>query len=454
MVNTAWRNRIIETRTVGAAELRANESNWRRHPQAQANAIRGLLNEVGIVAPLIAYHSQRANGALTLIDGHMRQETGGTWPVTVLDVSDEEADLILASFDPITGLAEMDSAALATLLARVEMTPIEDAGLAGLLESLAAESAPEPVKSDVDAEPQVDRAEELMAQWQTAPGQIWQIGPHFAICGDCRQPETWQRLLAAAGVDKVNGAFTSPPYAEQRKEQYGGTPADKYVDWWEAVQANVKANLASDGSFFVNIKDNSEDYVRTVYVHELTIAMAKRWGWVYLDEFCWERVGTPGDPNMMGKFKNQWEPIFWYGLAKRPKFRPEAVRHESDGAILDDNYQPGLERSQGTGKSVVGQRKVGKGLAYPGNRVRANIGEALGHAAAFPVALPDFFVRAYSDPGDVWCDPFLGSGTTIVAAHQNGRIGLGIEMLPKYMGVILERLQTVTGQTPTLLSAP
>lgn len=137
---TDFRNRIVETRIIKAAELSANPLNWRRHPQSQASAIRGLLSEVGIVAPLIAYHSQRANGALTLIDGHMRQETGGAWPVTVLDVSDEEADLILASFDPITGLAELDSAALAELLGRVEMTPVENDGVRDLLAQMNAEN--------------------------------------------------------------------------------------------------------------------------------------------------------------------------------------------------------------------------------------------------------------------------------------------------------------------------
>lgn len=73
------------------------------------------------------------------------------------------------------------------------------------------------------------------------------------------------------------------------------------------------------------------------------------------------------------------------------------------------------------------------------------------HPAAFSVALPDFFIRAYSDVGDVWLDPFLGSGTTVVAAHNNKRRGLGSEKLPKYMGVILERLATHTNTQPRLI---
>lgn len=64
-----WRNRIIEIKQVSAAELKQNPLNWRKHPAKQTAAIKGLLNEVGIVDTLKAYYSQRAGGALTLVDG-------------------------------------------------------------------------------------------------------------------------------------------------------------------------------------------------------------------------------------------------------------------------------------------------------------------------------------------------------------------------------------------------
>ena len=152
----------------------------------------------------------------------------------------------------------------------------KDVGALGnLLQSEEAESA--------DAEPQIDRAAELQEKWQVKPGDLWRIGEHRLACGDCREPETWGRLLAGA---KANGVFTSPPYAEQRKEQYGGVPTAEYVAWWEAVQANVKANLAGDGSFFVNIKPHCEDGERALYVFDLVLAMKRQWGWQFVDELC------------------------------------------------------------------------------------------------------------------------------------------------------------------------
>ena len=92
------------------------------------------------------------------------------------------------------------------------------------------------------------------------------------------------------------------------------------------------------------------------------------------------------------------------------------------------------------------------GMARPGNIIECGIGYAENHAAAFPVALPTFFLKSYSDPGDIWLDPFLGSGTIIVAAENEGRIGMGTEILPKYCAVILERLSTLTGQAPRRVS--
>ena len=452
------------TKVKTVADLVHDRRNPRKHNERNLKVIVDSLHDVGFARSIVIDENNEilaGNGVteaavLAGIEKVVEVEADGNTIIAVrrTGLSDEQKQRLkyfdnrsgeLAGWDAEILLADLQSGVdLSGMFQQDEL----DALLDGLIEK-------EPMQPAEDPGAQTDKAEELQAKWQVNDGDLWQIGEHFAICGDCRQPETWQRLLNAAGADKVNGVFTSPPYAMQRKDQYGGVPTDEYVDWWEALQANVKANLAQDGSFFVNIKENSEDYIRQIYVSELAVAMVKRWGWIYLDMFCWERAGIPGDPFKMGKFKNQWEPVYWWSTTTRPKFNPDAVMHESNEVILDDNYKPTLALNQGKGgNSVMGNRKVGKGMAYPGNRLSIHAqDESLGHSAAFPVALPDFFVRAYSDVGDIWLDPFLGSGTTIVAAHQNKRRGLGSEKLPKYMAVILERLQTVTGQTPVLIDS-
>ena len=72
--------------------------------------------------------------------------------------------------------------------------------------------------------------------------------------------------------------------------------------------------------------------------------------------------------------------------------------------------------------------------------------EALGHSAAYPVSLPTFFVNAFSDKRDIIYDPFLGSGTTLIAAEQLGRKCYGMEISPAYCDVIIQRWENLTGK--------
>ena len=95
------------------------------------------------------------------------------------------------------------------------------------------------------------------------------------------------------------------------------------------------------------------------------------------------------------------------------------------------------------------------GQALPGNVLNistalANRDQTIEHSAAFPIALPTFFIKAYSDSGDIWLDPFAGSGTVIMACHNENRIGYGMEILPKYGAVILHRWEQLTNQKAKL----
>jgi hypothetical protein len=114
------RDRIKELRRVPASQLRPNPKNWRTHPQEQADALRGVLAEVGIADACIA--REMPDGSLMLLDGHLRTETlgGELVPVLVLDVNEEEADKILATLDPLAILAEQDDQKLYDLLNSVE----------------------------------------------------------------------------------------------------------------------------------------------------------------------------------------------------------------------------------------------------------------------------------------------------------------------------------------------
>jgi hypothetical protein len=114
------RDRVQEFRRVPARELLDNDGNPRRHPQAQRDALRGLLEQVGVADALVAYRSERNGGQLTLIDGHLRRHDFDLdWPTLILDVDDAEADLLLATHDPLAALAEYDRPKLQALLQEV-----------------------------------------------------------------------------------------------------------------------------------------------------------------------------------------------------------------------------------------------------------------------------------------------------------------------------------------------
>ena len=249
------------------------------------------------------------------------------------------------------------------------------------------------------------------------------------------------------GGERANGCFTSPPYAEQRKSTYGGIPADRYVDWWEGVQAAVREVLVEDGSFFVNIKPHCEDGQRVLYVFDMVLAMVRRWEWLFVDELSWRNTknGVPGTwPN---RLKNAFEPVYHFSKQTAIKFRPMAAGHGSDGVF---DYHP-LNQDSTTGTPFAGAHKhlgYREGIALPSNVVELPAEGAGLHSAPFPIGLPEFFVKAYSDTSDTWLDPFAGSGTTAIAAENLGRQCRAIEISEAYTAVCLQRYQDAFSITP------
>lgn len=113
------KDRVLEMKRVAPKEVLANARNWRTHPPEQRAAMESILAKIGVADVLLAYYSQRNDGALTYVDGHLRQEIAPEvpWPTLVLDLTDAEADLLLANLDPLGSLAGMDAGLLKALQA-------------------------------------------------------------------------------------------------------------------------------------------------------------------------------------------------------------------------------------------------------------------------------------------------------------------------------------------------
>lgn len=129
------RDRIKSLRRVKASDLAPNPRNWRTHPPAQQDAMRGILAEVGYAGAVLARETPEG---LQLIDGHLRAELtpDEKIPVLVLDVTEEEADKILLTFDPIAAMAGASQEALAKLM---ESTKTQSEALREMMQGMAAE---------------------------------------------------------------------------------------------------------------------------------------------------------------------------------------------------------------------------------------------------------------------------------------------------------------------------
>lgn len=284
-------------------------------------------------------------------------------------------------------------------------------------------------------------------------GQVWEIPSasvptksHRLVIGNSRDGYI---VEAALGGEKAIGVFTSPPYAEQRKAKYGGVPPDDYLEWFDLIQTNIANHLSEEGSFFLNLKAHCEQGERVTYVFDLVLAMKRKWGWKFIDELSWVKPGYPGD---MGKrFRNGFEPIYQFAKSDAYKFRMDNVLEFRQSNF--SGYHENLAQVQGE----RGSYHVDELLEVrPSNVLHlmpdtTSLEETAHHPARFPPHLPEFFVRAYSDVGDVWLDPFMGSGSTFIACEQEGRIGAGIELDPIYAAAGLFRLEKNFGLAPRLL---
>lgn len=268
--------------------------------------------------------------------------------------------------------------------------------------------------------------------------------------GDCRE------VLAQIPPQSVALIVTSPPYADSRKAAYGGVHPDHYVRWFAPIGQELFRVLANDGSFVLNIKEKVVDGERHTYVLELILALKKQ-GWLWTEEYLWHKKNcAPGKwPN---RFRDSWERCLHFTKQKQFVMNQDAVmvptgdwaksrlKNLSETDQSRDNSRVG----SGFGKNV--SNWVGRDMAYPTNvlHLATECGNK-NHAAAFPSALPSWFIKLFSNPGDLVLDPFAGSGTTLLAARELGRDYCGIEVKEEYFAIARENIAAASPHQMILL---
>jgi site-specific DNA-methyltransferase (adenine-specific) len=257
------------------------------------------------------------------------------------------------------------------------------------------------------------------------------------ILGDCLD------VIKTLPPESVDLIITSPPYADNRKKSYKGIPTGQYVQWFLPVSYELKRVLKPEGSFVLNIKERTANSERQTYVLELILEMRKQ-GWLWTEEYIWHKKNCyPGKwPN---RFRDAWERCLHFTKQKNFKMFQQAVMvtmgswAEKRLAKLSDadRIRDESRSLSGFGKNV--SNWLGKKYVYPTNVLHlATECSNRNHSAAFPISLPSWFIKLFTEPEDTVLDPFIGSGTTALACIELDRHYIGIELMEDYYKLALE----------------
>jgi site-specific DNA-methyltransferase (adenine-specific) len=245
--------------------------------------------------------------------------------------------------------------------------------------------------------------------------------------GDCLE------ILKTLPSDCIDLIVTSPPYADKRKNTYGGIHPDHYVEWFLERAAEFHRVLKPTGTFILNIKEGTNNGERLTYVLELILAMRQQ-GWLWTEEFMWHKKNSfPGKwPN---RFRDSWERLLQFNKQKKFAMYQESVMvpigdwAKSRLKNLSETDKKRDESKVGSGFGKKIENWVGRDMAYPTNVLHmATECSNKDHSAAFPVELPSWFINLFTQPGDLVLDPFAGSGTALQAANHLSRRFIGIEL--------------------------
>lgn len=263
------------------------------------------------------------------------------------------------------------------------------------------------------------------------------------IAGDC------EKILKKIPDNSIDLIVTSPPYADSRSKIYGGPQPKDYVKWFIPKSKEFLRVLKPTGTFILNIKERVEDGERHTYVIELILEL-KRQGWLWTEEFIWHKKNAyPGKwPN---RFRDAWERCLQFNKQKKFKIYQDSVMIPTGEWAKDRMkklYEQDKTRHQSTLSTGFGRNLlnwVGRDKVYPTNVLHiATISSNKNHSAVYPLELPTWFIKLFTKKGDLVLDPFIGSGTTAVAAAQLGREYMGIDKKKDFAKLAQQRIKKET----------
>jgi DNA modification methylase len=403
--------------------------------------LRASLRKFGQVRSIVVQADAAGDGQL-IVAGHGVVAAAQAAGLTTL-----RADVIPADWPPAKVLAYLaadnelarranpDQAQLAALVQQVQQVDAELAALAAGSEARLAELLASVNQGAMeDPGPQIDKAEELLAKWGVQAGDLWQLGEHRLICGDCTDAAVMARVM---GGEKAQLVVTSPPYAVG-KEYEAGVSFVEHIALLERMADRCIDNVVPGGFVFTNFDEiAAQSYAGplTGSTRQCVYPISKDYWRIFHEERYCDLYAQ----RIWYKPFNRLQQPFWSYKTSIP--------HYQEWEHIWTWRTPGGDDDRLTDWDISVH-------AVWDTRNEATYDKPLTrHVAAFPVCLPERAIKAHSLSGELVLEPFSGSGTTLIACEKWGRRCRAVEIVPKYVAVALERWATMTGKTPVRMAA-
>jgi DNA modification methylase len=415
----SWQNRIVKRTREKVGNFAHNECNPKIHGETQKERLGAVLEKFGQVGEIYVWQSERNGGKWTIFDGHAREalDPEQEWDIAYTTLTDAEVDELVLYYDPLAAMAQTDREKLGALMQSISVT---DARLTSMLAEMAER---EGVyfggngKPAEDAGPQIDKASELQEVWQVCQGDVWEIasktaqGVHRIVCGDCTDAATVERVMQGERAALV---ATDPPFAVTGSatgsdDMSGINIMQPFFRMWLSLAVKLMPDFAH-----VYICCDWRTY-------PMVDGAAHQVGLYPKNCIVWFKGGGG-----LGSMYQNTHEFIWFGTKQPPK----RVKFNKTGQRL-----------------VVGDSNLWQYTppTYASGEHRVE------HTANKPLEMFERIIKNSSDGGMVVYDPFLGSGTTMVAAERLSRFCRGIEIEPKYVSVSLQRLADM-GLSPQRVS--
>lgn len=383
--------------------LLENPHQFRLHPENQKLALQASIREFGWVdGPLL----NRRTGHL--IDGHARRDEAikegrETIPVKVVDLSESDERRLIRMFDPITAMAQEDSEALDRLIAE-----IGDPDLERLLGELEQESGGLLEGADPDAIPEA-------VETRCKAGDLWALGEHRLLCGDSTVVTDVERLM---GGERASLVFTDPPYnVSSDSRNYAQDAPTQRKTYKALAEAEWDQNFDIGPALTTLLTAMADDCA--VYVCTSQFLVQRIWDWAA-----------------------EWAKFHHYIVWCKPNPAPCLTKRHWTWATELLVYAV-------RGKHTCNFPETGHALNW---WEIVSPSYTTGHPTQKPTGVPLRAIEFSSNVGDLVFDGFAGSGTTLIACEQTGRVARCLEIEPRYVDVCLSRYEMATGKQAELIA--